>query len=69
MELVKKGTKLEEVWEGTCSHCGSQFRATKKELEKDITDDQRDGRYCRRKCTECSEDFFLYPVTTQLNRW
>jgi hypothetical protein len=59
MKLVKKGRK-EKPWRGTCSGCGDQYTADRKELKVEY--DQREGyEFAHKKCPNCKNDFVFYP--------
>ncbi len=58
MKLIKKGNKLDQIWRGACSRCGSVFEATGGEiLQGDvITWDPKSDPHANRECTECNAD-------------
>ncbi len=65
MRLVKKGNKLDKIWKGTCSHCGSKFEANESELN--VTHD-RDGSLAQEKCTICGTTVNLYATDGSSSR-
>lgn len=67
MELIKKGTKLEEKWEGECRNCGNVYRELRTKLN--IQSD-RDGSLAEGKCPECQSQIWFYPIaTTHSTSW
>jgi hypothetical protein len=58
-KLIKRGTKLEETFRGTCQRCGSEieWKITELSVQHD-----RDGRLAQTTCIECDADMWAYPT-------
>jgi hypothetical protein len=55
MRLVKKGTKQSQKFIGTCSVCGSQYEAERRELRIEPGSQREPGEFAHAKCTVCSD--------------
>ena len=61
MEIIKKGRlPEEEIFEGDCHNCKTEFRC--KRCEGTYESYQRDGDFLRVTCPLCNREAIAYPV-------
>ncbi len=52
MKIIKRGLLPDlRIWRGVCRTCKSEFEALESELN--VQNDQRDGAWALKGCTEC----------------
>ena len=60
MKIIKRGTKLDQVYGGTCSACGAEFEESVVNLKVE-PGGQMDGPFASVKCPQCGVPAYMYP--------
>jgi hypothetical protein len=67
MRLIREGKKQPQVFSGTCSTCGSEYEAERKELKIEDGGQREPGEFAHATCVVCSKRgqtgyLILYPI-------
>jgi hypothetical protein len=63
MELIAKGNKQPQIFEGNCRECGARYRAIRMELRVERCPREH-YEFAHADCSECSttDNVILYPI-------